>query len=46
MGASSTEKVVYSPARIVNNDIYIDSLGEAQVSLGKHLRDLMDIAIR
>jgi hypothetical protein len=42
MGVSSVEKVVYSPARIVNNDIYIDFLGEAQVSLGKHLRDLMD----
>jgi len=46
MGASSAEKVVYCPARIVNNDIYIDFLGEAQVSLGKHLGELMDISIR
>lgn len=46
MGASTPEKLVYSPARIVNNDIYINSLGEAQVSLGKHLSYLMGMVIR
>jgi tetratricopeptide (TPR) repeat protein/DNA-directed RNA polymerase subunit RPC12/RpoP len=46
MGASVVEKIVYCPARIVNNDIYIDSLSEVQVSLGKYLSDLVNMACR
>jgi len=46
MGSSYVEKLVYGVAKIIKNDIFIDSLGETQVSIGKYLEELSKMVIR